>query len=117
MGSMDCATEEHDGVTIVSPRGDIDAGSVEGFQNRLDELLRDGTRYFVIDLGRVGFVDSAGLSALVRLYKRVRLGEGDVRLAGVPPQVMEILDLTRLSRVFDIFSNSAEAAASIKSLD
>jgi anti-sigma B factor antagonist len=112
---MDCVVEERGIVAVVSPRGDLDAASVGAFQERVDELLRGGTHNFVIDLGGVGFVDSAGLAALVRLYKHVRIGEGDVRLAAVPPTVMQIFDLTRLSRVFDIFPTAAEAAASIES--
>ena len=83
---MDCAIREHDGVTVVAPRGDIDAESTPAFQAQLDERLQAGARYFVIDLGGVRFVDSAGLATLVRLYRRVRIGEGDVRLAQVPPQ-------------------------------
>ena len=77
-------------------------------------MLGAGRKYFVVDLGEVSFVDSAGLGALVRLYKRVRIGEGDVRLARVSPNVMQILELTRLNRVFDIFASPQEAAASIK---
>ncbi len=115
MSMMDCVVEEREGVTIVAPRGDIDAASAGAFQDRIDELLRGGAHYFVVDLGGVGFVDSAGLAALVRLYKRVRIGEGDVRLASVPAPVLEILDLTRLNRVFDIFPTAAEAARSITS--
>ena len=114
---MDCMIEEHEGVMIISPHGDLDAETIDGFQTRLDELLSDGAHYFVIDLGDVRFLDSTGLAALVRLYKRVRLGEGDVRLAHVPPPVMAILELTRLSRVFDIFPTASAAAASIKQLN
>lgn len=106
--------EEREDVVLVLPQGDLYAETVDDFQGLIDELLGAGQRYFVVDLGRVSFVDSAGLGTLVRLYKRVRLGEGDVRLAQVPPNVMQILELTRLSRVFDIFPTSEEAAASIK---
>jgi anti-sigma B factor antagonist len=111
---MDCAIREHDGVTVVSPRGDIDAESTSAFQAQLDERLQAGAQYFVIDLAGVRFVDSAGLATLVRLYRRVRIGEGDVRLAQVPPTVMSVLELTRLNRVFDIFPTVAAAAATIK---
>ncbi len=106
--------EEREGVVLVLPQGNLYAETVDDFQALVDELLRAGRQYFVVDLGSVSFIDSAGLGALVRLYKRVRLGEGDVRLARVPPSVMQILELTRLSRVFDIFPTSEEAAASIK---
>src|SRR4029453_6442595 len=99
---MECVVEERGSVALVSPRGDLDTTGVGAFQERLDDLLRGGTHYFVIDLSGVGFVDSAGLAALVWLYKHVRIGEGDVRLAAVPAPVMKVLDLTRLSAVFDI---------------
>lgn len=111
---MECRVEESDGVAVLSPRGDLDAGTVGSFQAKVDELLAMDTHYFVVDLGDVGFMDSAGLSALVRLYKRVRIGEGNVGLADVQPEVMKVLELTRLSRVFDIFATASEAAASIK---
>ena len=66
----------------------------------------------MVDLQHVRFVDSAGLAALVRLYKHVRIGEGDVRLARVLPAVQRVLDLTRLDRVFAIYPTAEEAAAS-----
>ena len=114
---MDCGIEEREGVAIVSPRGDLDAENVASFQTEIDKLLGDGVHYYVIDLGDVSFLDSSGLAAIVRLYKRVRIGEGDVRLARVPPSVMTVLELTRLSKVFDIFATAAEATASIKHQD
>ncbi len=111
---MENLIEEQEGVVVISPQGDLHRETAEGFHALTDELLGTGRQYFVVDLGRVSFVDSAGLGALVRLYKRVRIGEGDVRIASVPPNVMQILDLTRLTRVFDIYPSPEEAVASIK---
>ena len=109
---MDLVTNQTGGVAVISPAGDIDSNSAPTLQQRLDELLSKDVHYFVLDLSRVGFVDSAGLAAVVRLYKRVRIGEGDVRLAAVPSQVQEVLDLTRLSRVFEVFPTAVDAVAS-----
>ena len=109
---MDCVISERDGVAVVTPAGDLDSQTSHAFQNRLDPLISEGTCYFVVDLQHVRFLDRAGLAALVRLYKHVRIGEGDVRLAGVLPAVQRILDLTRLSRVFAIYPTVEEAAAS-----
>lgn len=109
---MDLVTNETNGVAVISPAGDIDSSTAPTLQQRLDELLGKDVHNFVLDLSRVGFIDSTGLAAVVRLYKRVRIGEGDVRLAAVPPQVQEVLDLTRLSRVFEIFPTAVAAAAS-----
>lgn len=111
---MDCEIEERDGVAVLLPHGDLDAEHVQGFQQAVDSLLRAGVQYYVIDLGDVSFLDSTGLSAIVRLYRQVRIGEGDVRLARVPGPVMTVLELTRLTQVFDIFPTAGEASASIK---
>ncbi len=111
---MENLVKEQGAAVVISPRGDLHRETAEGFQVLTDELLGAGHQYFVVDLGEVSFVDSAGLGALVRLYKRVRIGEGDVRLASVPSNVIQLLELTRLTRVFDIFPTPEEAAASIR---
>ncbi len=110
---MELVTEERDTLAIIAPRGDIDASTAADLQAELDRLLGNAVRYFVLDLAGVGFIDSAGLATLVRLYKRVRIGEGDVRLAAVPSQVMEVLTLTRLDRVFETSATAAEAARAV----
>lgn len=114
---MDCLIEERGDVVVVSPQGSLDTQTVDEFRIQTDEFLGAGAKYFVIDFGAATFVDSAGLGALVRLYKRVRIGEGDVCLARVPPSVRKVLELTRLSRVFEVYSTVEEAAASIKERD
>jgi anti-anti-sigma factor len=110
---LEFVTEERGELAIVSPRGDVDADSAGQFQDELDRLLGNGIRFFIVDLENVGFVDSAGLATLIRLYKRVRIGEGDVRLAAVPPQLKEIFALTRLDRVFEVVDTPGEAARSM----
>jgi anti-anti-sigma factor len=114
---MDCTVEQRGDLAIIGVRGDLQATTVDHFQATVDRLLGAGTRYYVIDLAELGGLDSAGLAALIRLYKRVRLGTGDVCLAQVPPPVQRLLDLTRLSRVFETFPTVAEAAAALEAPD
>jgi anti-sigma B factor antagonist len=111
--ALDGITEERDGIAIISPRGDIDAITAPELQREFDRLLAQAMRYFVLDLSKVGFIDSAGLAALINLCKRVRVGEGDVRLAAIPFQVLPVFKITRLDRVFEIFETSADAARSL----
>jgi anti-sigma B factor antagonist len=65
-----------------------------------------------IDMAGVDFVDSPGLLAFVRLFKRVRIGEGAVKLCSLRSAVLHTFELTRLNKVFDIFETLAEAAES-----
>jgi anti-sigma B factor antagonist len=99
-------------VTVVAIAGNLEAVSAPELGTRLDALLADGVQQFVIDLAGVRFMDSSGIAVLVRLFKRVRIGHGDVRLAGAQPPVAKILRLVRLDRVFDTYTDSSLAVAS-----
>ena len=109
---MDIQISKQDNVVIVAVAGDIDAQSVIQLDNHLNELVSKGEHDFVIDLSAVPFMDSSGLATLVKLFKRIRIGHGNVRLAGLRPEILKIFQITRLDRVFDIFDDQTEAAAS-----
>lgn len=114
---MDLLLESHGTVVVVAPAGDVDASGTPELRGRLDDLLAQGEHNFVIDLSAVPFMDSSGLATLVQLFKRVRVGAGDVRLCGLQPNVQRILELIRLDRVFDVFPTSADAVASFAAGD
>jgi len=109
---MDVTTEQAGTVTIVTVQGDIEAGSAPALRDRLNELLAEGAQQFVIDLAGVPFMDSAGIATLVQLFKRVRIGHGDVRLCSLQPSVDKIFKLVRLHRVFDTHEDRAAAVQS-----
>jgi anti-sigma B factor antagonist len=96
-------------VTLVRLSGDLDATSGPQFNEELDRLWSEGRRQFVLDLDGVSFIDSAGLSALVRLFKQVRGHGGRLGLAALQPPVQRVFELTRLVRSFDVYPDVAEA--------
>ena len=99
-------------VIVVTPVGQVNAHSAPELDATLDELIRQGEQNFVVDLGDVPFMDSSGLGTMVKMFKRIRIGEGDVKLAAPTPAVMNILRLTRLERVFDIYEEQEAAVTS-----
>ena len=109
---MELAVERLDGAALVSVSGDVDAASSHLLRVAFDELVAAGQHRFVIDLAGVPFMDSSGLATLVQLFKRVRIGEGDVRICALQPPVLRIFELVRLTRVFEIFETAEEAYAS-----
>ncbi len=109
---MELSVQHRDGVALLTLQGDVDAGTVEVLRKAIDELLAKGEHRFVVDLTGVPFMDSSGLATLVQLFKRVRIGEGDVRLAGLQPDVQHIFKLVRLTRVFDVYDTADAALAS-----
>lgn len=109
---METTVELEAGVTIVAVSGNLEAASATELGLRLDGLLAAGHQRFVIDLAGLRFMDSSGIAVLVRLFKRVRIGHGDVRLAGAQPPVEKIFRLVRLDRVFDLYADSELAVTS-----
>lgn len=67
----------------------------------------------VLDAGRLSFISSHGLTALVTIHTKVRKRGGTAVLCGVNPLVREALHLTRLDRLFDMFATQAEARAAV----
>ena len=109
---MQTNVTKENGIVIVAVEGDIDSETAPQLRELFDKLLGQGEQSYVIDVAGVELIDSSGLAAFVRLFKRVRIGEGDVRLCGLRPGASKVFELTRLNRVFDIFENRAEAVES-----
>jgi len=104
--------EQIGGVTVVSIRPELDAGSAPRLKEMLNELIGRGAIRFVIDLSDLDFIDSAGLGVLVSTLKGVRARGGDLRICCVKDPVRMIFDLTRLSKVFKIFADRGQALSS-----
>ncbi len=59
-------------ITVMHVDGNIDSATYEAFLNKAEELIKDGTRYMLIDLDHTPFVSSAGLRALNIIFNRLR---------------------------------------------
>lgn len=97
---------------VISISGRLDASNAAELKTVLKEAART-TRYIVIDLARLTFIDSSGLSALVSGFKALREQDGSLALAGVSSQVRVALELTKLDRIFAIHPDIASALASL----
>ena len=89
----------------------LDAGTVGGYQRRINELPRTDVHYFVISVDGVSFVGIAGLGALARMYEWVRIG--DVRLARMPSSVVKTLKIPHLGWVFRAYPIFEETSISL----
>lgn len=85
---------------LVSLEGRMDLLAAPAVAGRLKSLIAAGTPNLIVDMGRVPFMDSTGLAALVATLKAARVAGGDLTLARVNQQVQGVLELTNLDRVF-----------------
>lgn len=98
-------------VTIVRCNGRIVAGSEsDSLNSHIAWLLRD-RRAIVLHLGEVKFVDSSGLGAMVRSLTGTRQARGDLKLCNVPEQVRKVLELSRLTKLFEAHESEEQAVA------
>lgn len=110
---MDIKTEHTEGVTVLFIREDrLDANNSEELKVELHRLFDSGTKNMVLDLKEIHFIDSSGLGVLVSGYKNASTVHGSLKLSNLQPQVKSMFELTRLHRVFDIFSTVDEALQS-----
>jgi len=93
-------------VTVNDRRLDID--TAENFKNRVLETIEQGHQSIILDLGRVDFMDSTGLGAIVMTKKKLE-GNGQVVLANTQRRVLNLLRLSRVDKIFQIFSTKEEA--------
>ncbi len=102
-------TEQGDIVTISIDEERMDAHNSGDLKEKMLQLFDEGKCSLVIDLSAVRFIDSSGLGALVSGFKNASAREGNLKLCCLQPQVRSMFELTRLHRVFEIFTNQDEA--------
>jgi anti-anti-sigma factor len=86
----------------------LDFACAPAVRRQLDALVRD-ERDVVLDLGGVAFVDSAGLSVLVGLFKSTHARGRTLMLVGVRPAVLEVMRVIRLDEIFRFAGSLDEA--------
>ena len=105
-----------DGVMLVDLRGRITLGpETEAVRSKLKELLAAGHRHLILNLGEVTYLDSVGLGTLISGYTSARNAGGNLKLLHLPRGVQQLLQITRLSTVFEIYEDLAKAVGSFKS--
>lgn len=95
----------------IALNGSFDAAASREARELFNSLLAQGNKEFIVDLSGVDFIDSSGLGALVGFFKKVRVGEGDLKLSGPREPIRKILELTHLDKVFAIIPGEGVAAA------
>ena len=104
-------TREVGRVTIVRCNGRIVAGGEsESLRSHIDRLLLD-RRSIILHMGEVGFIDSSGLGTMVRSLTSIRRAHGDLKLCNVTEQARKVLEMSRLTQVFDTHESEEKAVA------
>lgn len=109
---MEIKTSDLKRVTLLEITGRIDSTNANELGEALNSAIDAGRTQLVLDLENVEYMSSAGLRELVNALKKVKRGTGDLRLAAIAPRVMEVLELSGLDTIFEIFDTQVEAVGS-----
>ena len=98
---------------VLDLHGKLVLGDGSGMlKDKVHSLVFQGQKQIVLNLGDVGYMDSAGLGELVQAYSTVSKSGGALKLVSPTKRLKDLLVITKLSTVFDSFDDEAEAVAS-----
>ncbi|WP_323783942.1 STAS domain-containing protein [Thalassovita sp.] len=108
---MEMSSRRHGDTQVVTiDENRIDAAIAIAFKDKIRDLTENGPRNVILDLGRVEFIDSSGLGAIVAAMKQ--LGQDrTLQLTGLMPNVEKVFRLTRMDTVFRIHESIDAALA------
>ena len=98
-------------VAVVTLPTEIDMTNADLVQEELLSVLNQGATLLVADLSTTSFCDSAGVSALVRAFRRAVTSAGAMRLVVGTPAVERVLSITGVDRLVDTFPSVAASLA------
>jgi len=113
--ALTIASRGVDGVTVLDLSGRITLGegSVQ-LRDAIRELIGKGQKNILLNLGDVNYIDSSGLGELVSAYTTAKNQGAGLKLLNLTKKVKDVLQLTKLYTVFDIYDDEAGAIASYK---
>jgi anti-sigma B factor antagonist len=111
--ALDIQQRERDGITVLEMKGRVTMGpEATALRDKVSALNTADVRNLVFNMGHVDYVDSTGLGALVMCVTSLRKGGGNVKLVNLNRRNIELLVMTKLATVFEIFTDEQDAVNS-----
>ena len=103
-----------DNIPIIAVSGRIDATTSKDLETALNDQIDQNNNKIVVDLAGVEYISSVGLRVLLAALKKVKPGQGDIKLASLQPFVREVFEITGFTKLFSIHPNQGAAISKIK---
>ncbi|MEW2513744.1 STAS domain-containing protein [Streptomyces sp. NPDC046870] len=100
-----------DNTAVVAVAGDVDLHTAPALRAHALDLVEQGVPHLVLDLARVDFVDSTGLSTFISLLHTTREAGGSLRLADVPDRLTRMVTMTGIAQLLPVHPTVADALA------
>ncbi len=111
--ALSSARREKEDIQLLDLEGRITAGEeVAAFRNLIDEEIAANHRRVVLNMAGVDYIDSTGLGSLVICFTRLQKAGGTLKLLNLNRRQIELLVLTKLTTVFEVFDDEQDAVNS-----
>src|ERR1041385_1388357 len=110
--ALDITESEREGVTILTMKGRLSLGESNLVREKVSQLAAAGKHNVVADLGSVDYIDSTGLGILVICFTSLKKQGGALKLVNPNKRNVELLLLTKLHTVFEVFTEVQDAVNS-----
>ncbi len=108
---MEINTRKERDVTIVSVTGRMGEVTAPAFEEKMREYIADAKIKFVVDLGELEYISSAGLRSILAIAKLLKEKNGTIVLSGLTGAVKEVFKISQFVSIFTIHDNPENALA------
>jgi anti-sigma B factor antagonist len=110
--SLEIRETEREGVVILTLKGRLTVGEASSLREKITEVLGKAKTNIILDLSGVDYIDSTGLGSMVICYTSVKKAGGALKLVNLNKRNIELLLLTKLHTIFEVFSDDTDAVNS-----
>ena len=115
MAELNITERQAGDVTILDLSGKVTIGEGSvALRNTIRRLLGEGKNKILLNLSGVGYVDSSGIGEFVSSFTAVNKENGTLKLLKLTQKIQDLLAITKLLTVFDVFDDESEALSSFK---
>src|ERR671920_1717737 len=115
MAELNIAERQAGDVTVLDMSGKITIGEGSvSLRTAVRRLLEEGKKRILLNLAGVGYIDSSGIGELVSSYTAINKEGGQLKLLNLTQKLQDLLAITKLLTVFDVFENESEALSNKK---
>ena len=115
MAELNISERQVGDVTVLDMDGKITIGEGSvALRTAIRRLLEEGKKKILLNLAKVGYIDSSGIGELVSSFTAIGKEDGQLKLLNLTQKLQDLLTITKLLTVFDVYESDQDALGSFK---